>query len=390
MEIELSQFLPGKSYKVKRYLGAGSWKIAFSGSAPGIMEDVALLCYHNHDTKAAALDISRLIQLDRSHIFSEYLPEFHNLFSGDDRRLWLVEELLAQPLSSIAPMMDVGRFVRIARDLCRAVTCIHDQGLVHRDIKMENCGIDSHDRAKIFDLGSLVSDPGESPCTIFTRPPEVLRLSPENFAFGQKGDVWSLGATLFALRSGNYPFATAADVRSRYIINDMLAKGDLSRQDAEIAKEPLNRAVTERASASNAGKVLIAAVRDKFAGPVANILCEMLSFDPDLRKTGAEYEVMWSELAENLATPGGRGVIGQEAWARVENVLLAFVRGDLALTPKQVEKILQEWRATTGEQPPEVCERLEVLVPKAKALAEERSGIRRTTVYQSILAHQDG
>jgi serine/threonine protein kinase len=383
--MNLDDFRPGKMCRLKRYLAAGSWKMAFRGSAPGIPEDVALLCYHNHDPKTAAVDISRLIQLDDRHRFSSYLPEFHNLFRGDDGRLWLVEELLAQPLSSLSPLLDVGRFSRIARDLCRAVTCIHEQELVHRDIKMENCGIDQHGRAKIFDLGSLVQTPGESPCTIFTRPPEVLATSVGGpIEFPQSGDVWSLAATLYALRSGDYPFATKEDVRARARINDALARKAISREQAAAAKEPLNEEVVERALAMGAEARIFSAVRGFFAGSISEILCEMLTFDPKRRKPIADYEKAWGEIAESFASPSTAGP-REAAWPRVEQVLTAFERGDLSLTPKQVEKVLQEWLAARDDQPEALRERLSDLIPRAKELAESRSESRRTVEYAAQL-----
>lgn len=380
MSVDISSFRPGKMHRVKRYLASGSWKMAFSGSAPGIPEDVAILCYHNEDPKTSAIDISRLIQLDPRHPFSGYLPQFHNLFRGEDGRLWLVEELLAQPLSQIAPLRDVGKFSRIARDLCRAVQCIHDQELVHRDIKLENCGIDQHDRAKIFDLGSLVPTPGESPCTIFTRPPEVLRATADDEVggqFSQRGDVWSLAATLYALRSGDYPFATKEDVASRAALNEALASGEMDRDQAAVAKEPLNRAVLQRAGAKGAEQRVEAAVRGFFAGAAADVLCEMLSFDVEARKSIGDYERSWGEIAESFASPSRTPHLLETSWSRVEQILMAFERGDLLLTPKQVERILQEWRTSSTGEADSMESRLAGLIPRAKALAERMSVERR-------------
>lgn len=374
--MDLADFKPGKLHRVKRYLGAGSWKMAFSGSAPGIPQDVALLCYHNEDARTTAMDVSRLIRLDGTHEYAGYLPEFHNLFRGDDGRWWLVEELLAQPLSNMSPLRDVSKFARIARDLCRAVTCIHSQDLVHRDIKMENCGIDQHDRAKIFDLGSLVSAPGGEPCTIFTQSPEVIeRAEIDTPAFGKSADVWALAATLLALRSGDYPFASAEDVKTRGAMNDDLAKGRITRSQAQVMKTPLNEEVHRRSRMSDAESQLMARVRQYFAGNIADLLCEMLQFSPAGRNPIAEYERRWSEVAEALDRPSGSFVPKEAAWPEVSSVLTAFERGDISLTPSHVERILQDWRSVDS-----IGDEAREQLSRAKALAERHSAERRVSV----------
>src|SRR2546423_223234 len=150
-------------------------------------------------------DVNNLIRAARGHEFSSYLAQFYGFEYGEDGKLFIVEELLERPLDKLHPLYDLSLFSRIARDLCRGLCCLHESRLVHRDLKLDNCGMDPLQRAKIFDLGSVTSEPGGIEGTIFTRAPELFgaEASPTLFSKGGdqarasfSADVWALGATL--------------------------------------------------------------------------------------------------------------------------------------------------------------------------------------------------
>src|SRR5690349_927382 len=113
---------PGNGYKLKEQLGSGAWKTAFRGSAPGILLDVALLCYHQSDPHNIAKDTMTLIRLTSDHKYSRHVAQFINIFKGSDRRVWIVEELLRHSLLEMSPSRDIGQYCSIARDLCRGLT----------------------------------------------------------------------------------------------------------------------------------------------------------------------------------------------------------------------------------------------------------------------------
>mmetsp|Transcript_14173 Transcript_14173/g.36374 ORF Transcript_14173/g.36374 Transcript_14173/m.36374 type:complete len:322 (+) Transcript_14173:123-1088(+) len=113
----------------------------------------------------------------------------------------------------------------LIRQLFEAVRYLHSQGVVHRDLKLENCIlVDEGDLSsiKIVDfglacrVGSKVQAPRMSMCCgspAFVAP-EVLRAgidNPHRTCYGQECDVWSLGVMLFAMLSGYMPFDGQTD-----------------------------------------------------------------------------------------------------------------------------------------------------------------------------------
>lgn len=346
MTIKLDDYRPGKGYKVREYLGSGAWKSAFVGSAPGQPEEVALLCYQAASRADAADDLSKLIKLDSQAPYSEYLAALHAIFNGEDSRLWIAEELLVSPLSKLGKLYDVGKFTRIARDLSRGLKCIHDQGYVHRDMKLDNCGI-SYNRAKIFDLGSLVTEPGPIACTIITRAPEFLIDKKPDFQ--SSGDVWALGATLFALCTGDYPFVLAKEVRERAEWNEAAAEGRTTHEEVRTRKSAMDDLVIARASEPEAESRLRDSVLDLFGGEVADLLIGMLAFETEastgngtMRLTIEEAVEGWGRLAGNYAgTQPLIQHIGQ--WERVQGLLEAVRMGKIAITHPHLKRVNDEW-----------------------------------------------
>lgn len=98
---------------------------------------------------------------------------------------------------------------KIFTQLVGAVAYIHGQSCVHRDLKLENVLLDTHENVKLCDFGFTREYEGtanylQTFCgTICYSAPEMLR--GEKYA-GEKVDVWSLGIILYALLKGELPF----------------------------------------------------------------------------------------------------------------------------------------------------------------------------------------
>ncbi|CAI7776125.1 unnamed protein product [Closterium sp. NIES-53] len=95
---------------------------------------------------------------------------------------------------------------RLFRDLAQGVKECHDRSVMHRDIKPDNVLLFSQTVAKLADFGSsVVVKPWQrTQGFVGSLPyaaPEVL--AGKNYSF--PADVWSLGATLFAILSCRWP-----------------------------------------------------------------------------------------------------------------------------------------------------------------------------------------
>lgn len=339
---DLQKYRPGQGYTILKYLGSGAWKSAFLGSKQGVSQNIALLCYHSADRREAADDLKPIFRIIPSHPQSGYLARFSSVFNGDDDRLWIAEELIPNSLKNVAPLNDVPSFTRIGRDLALGLKCIHDHRLVHRDIKLDNCGVNRRmERAKIFDLGSLTSEPGIVACTILTRPPELLRAGAR---YSYAGDIWALGATMFALSTGDYPFVTRVEVEKRSTLNEAFRFGKTRavRNAAKREKQAMDSLIAERACRRSAERTLRRRITSNFGPEVAPLLRDMMSFNPDRRLTTAEMVARWESLADRFSR---LTTVGQPIgrWETYEKVLEETLQGQLTLTVSQLRRAKEEW-----------------------------------------------
>lgn len=98
--------------------------------------------------------------------------------------------------------------LRVALDVTRGLQAASAKGLLHRDVKPGNIVFDAHGRAKLVDFGLAMPaeearrGSGSAWGSPYYIPPERLAGEPEDF----RGDMYSLGATLFHAAAGRPPF----------------------------------------------------------------------------------------------------------------------------------------------------------------------------------------
>ncbi len=131
----------------------------------------------------------------------------------EDGEAWLVMELVeGGTLASRIPLSP-REAVRVMNSVCGALQAVHDEGLVHRDVKPENVLLTTSDEVKLSDFGiaRLLSGPGVTrPGSAMGTPgyvaPEVLA----GEAATVRADVYALGAMLRQLITGQAPLGEAA------------------------------------------------------------------------------------------------------------------------------------------------------------------------------------
>ena len=107
----------------------------------------------------------------------------------------------------------------LIRRVSEAIEYAHQHGVIHRDLKPANILLDSNDNPRVTDFGLAKKIQGDSGLTGSGQIMGTPSYMPPEQAGGKRGevgpaaDVYSLGATLYALTTGRPPFqaATAMD-----------------------------------------------------------------------------------------------------------------------------------------------------------------------------------
>ena len=98
------------------------------------------------------------------------------------------------------------------RQIILGIKYIHEQNVVHRDIKLENLLIDLNNNVKIcdFGIGRKVTSKNQllfDQCgTLMYMAPEILLSTKEKGYEGFPVDIWSSGISLYIMLSGTLPF----------------------------------------------------------------------------------------------------------------------------------------------------------------------------------------
>ena len=137
-----------------------------------------------------------------------------DLFENSDQYFIVIEYMAGKDLFDYIQkrnfMLPEERVKHLVLQIIQAVRYLHDFGIVHRDLKLENVMMsDSSNmgKPKIVDFGlAKIIGPQETADEPFGTlgyvAPEVLKKKPYSFSC----DVWSIGCIMYALLSGSLPF----------------------------------------------------------------------------------------------------------------------------------------------------------------------------------------
>lgn len=140
------------------------------------------------------------------------------------------------------------RRLKIIRDICRGLMCIHRMKIVHRDLKSANCLVNKHWTVKICDFG-LSRAMTDSPMTDSSSAGTPEWMAPElikNEPFSEKCDIFSLGVIMWELCTLSRPWDGISPVQVVYAVANEgsrleIPEGPLGKLIADCWAEPQDR-----------------------------------------------------------------------------------------------------------------------------------------------------
>jgi serine/threonine-protein kinase len=140
------------------------------------------------------------------------IPELVDVARHRGRTVIITRFVEGQPLTDKIPMGDERLRDRVAFQLMDIITHLHDNDVVHRDIKPDNIILRPDGTIVLLDYG-IVRRMGEmetSATIIGTRP----YMSPEqvNGKSERRSDIWALGVVLYQIYTGHLPFSGATEM----------------------------------------------------------------------------------------------------------------------------------------------------------------------------------
>lgn len=232
-------------YRVERVLGQGGMGVVVAARHLDLGERVAIkfpvVAGHERGRIAA-----RLIREGRAamKIRSEHVARVYDVGTLDTGEPYLVMEyLVGRDLAAVVAAdgpLPVGAAVEYVLQAIEALAEAHARGIVHRDIKPSNLFLsrrpDGSPIVKVIDFG-ISKNRGAGSEASLTRSEGALGtplfMAPEQMASARetdaRSDIWSLGATLHALVTGEPPFSggSIVDIHMRILEGTPLLRSAL-------------------------------------------------------------------------------------------------------------------------------------------------------------------
>lgn len=215
------------AYERGEIIGRGNFGVVYKGRNRATGKVVAIKALdldtvHDEvsDVQQEVALLARLSSQSNTNITKYYGTSLHG------SKLWIIMDLCAG--GSVRTILRAMRLEEkylsvIFRELLVAVAHIHQEGIIHRDIKAANVLITTQGQLRLCDFGVAAETSiteRKKRTTIVGTPywmaPEVAI---EGASYNNKADIWSLGITLYEMVTGNPPYSDQEAMRALLLIS---------------------------------------------------------------------------------------------------------------------------------------------------------------------------
>ena len=203
-------------YEIIRQLGKGAMGVVYLGQDPRINRTTAIKTFRLTEGLNAEQAIRMKEQFFREAESAGTLshPNIVTIYdAGEEQELaYIAMEYLEgtsfETFVSKNSMLSIRKVILYAADIAAALDYAHQKGVIHRDIKPANVMLLKNDTVKITDFGiARINAASQTQTGVVKGTPSYM--SPEQFS-GKKADgrsdIFSLGAMIFQLLTGELPF----------------------------------------------------------------------------------------------------------------------------------------------------------------------------------------
>ena len=203
------------NFKFIRRLGEGAFGtvVLAKGNLPGAPEQLYAVktLKKRRITSSTICEImaeKEALMLTSGHPF---ITTLYSCFQNKDNIFFVMEYMSGGNLKEQLDKVEVFSEKRTkfyAAEITLAVEFLHQHGILHRDLKLENVLVGSDGHCKIADfglskLGLFRHCKTSTQCgTPFCMAPEIVK----NLPYGQGVDWWAVGIMMFEMMTGNPPF----------------------------------------------------------------------------------------------------------------------------------------------------------------------------------------
>lgn len=221
-----------ESYQITALAGKGGMGAVYKARDLRLDRDVAIKVMDPHLAgdeafmKRFRVEAKALAHLNNTHIVKIHTLEESKL--GVCIVMEFVEgKTLAEIIKNSGPL-DPARAIHLFDQVLAAFEHAHKAGVVHRDVKPGNIMVTAEDEAKVTDFGlAKVSQSSGATMTqlaggtLYYMPPEQVEGGTQ---VDHRGDLYSIGMTLFEALTGAVPFD---DTASDYAIRKTIVEGKI-------------------------------------------------------------------------------------------------------------------------------------------------------------------